>query len=198
MTRAAGVARSFPLVCFSADAFNFYPVQCCDTWGKPQSARMREENRKGVMEPWGKYWSVQSRVKTLQQQAYIIFSHMTQPAPLVLITHIYFISSSIAFLFVWGKLLFPLITTGLFGNMSFLKGQFAYFSLRVFARHADLIVICSDLSMRFHQWCFSYQKCAATYVSWKISLLYIMCTPCYQLFSLGCFWDLEYFCQPDL
>lgn len=46
--------------------------------GKPESARKREENREGVMEPWVKYWLVQSRVKALQQQAYIIFSHMTQ------------------------------------------------------------------------------------------------------------------------
>lgn len=77
MTRAAGAARSFPLVCFSADAFNFYPVRCCDTRGKPESARKREENRKGVMDPWVKYRLVQSRVKALQQQTYIIFSHMT-------------------------------------------------------------------------------------------------------------------------
>lgn len=56
MTQAAGAARSFPLVCFSADAFNFYPVWCCDTRGKPESARKTEENKKGVMEPWVKYW----------------------------------------------------------------------------------------------------------------------------------------------
>lgn len=61
MTRAAGVARSFRLVCFSADAFNFYPVCVAhgvgERWGVPERARQgrKKEEAEGVMEPWVKY-----------------------------------------------------------------------------------------------------------------------------------------------
>lgn len=78
-----------------------------------------------------------------------ILSYDTTSSAVVLITHIYSISPVFDSLFVcsrqitpklWLKL-FPLITTGVIGNMIFLKGQFAYFSLRVFACHADLVVL---------------------------------------------------------
>lgn len=57
MTRAAGVARSFLLVCFSADAFNFYPVCVAHgaggRWGGGEC--QKEGEGEGVMEPWVKY-----------------------------------------------------------------------------------------------------------------------------------------------
>lgn len=46
MTRVARVARSFPLVCFSADAFNFYPVRCFDMRGETRECQ-KEEKKKG-------------------------------------------------------------------------------------------------------------------------------------------------------
>lgn len=42
MTRAAGVARSFLLVCFSADAFNFYPVCVAHGMGGGEMVGSRE------------------------------------------------------------------------------------------------------------------------------------------------------------
>lgn len=78
MTRAAGAARSFPLVCFSADTFNFYPVRCCDTGGKPESARTRGGNREPTMEPW-----VEKLIRTIQcesaatTEAHYTLSHDT-------------------------------------------------------------------------------------------------------------------------